>query len=85
MEVPIGTQGVGFDRLDLDDFLDDYIRTHGKRPARERREGEQWRGERKVWGVSSSGGASGLSISESEDAEFARAVERATGKRPKKS
>jgi hypothetical protein len=32
-EIPIGTQGVGFDRLELDAWVDDYIARNG-RPAR---------------------------------------------------
>ena len=32
-EIPIGTQGIGFDRLALDSWVDDYIARNG-RPAR---------------------------------------------------
>ncbi|SUQ35591.1 Uncharacterised protein [Legionella maceachernii] len=32
MEIPIGNQGVAFDRLDLDAWVDDYIHCSG-RPA----------------------------------------------------
>ena len=32
-EVPIGAQGIGFDRLELDAWVDDYITRNG-RPAR---------------------------------------------------
>jgi hypothetical protein len=31
-EIPIGKQGVGFDRLELDAWLDEYV-THNGRPA----------------------------------------------------
>jgi len=42
-EISIGTQGVGFDRLEIDDLLDDYIAVHVKRPAVRREETKPWR------------------------------------------
>jgi hypothetical protein len=32
VEIPIGTQGIAFDRLDLDAWAEDYIRRNGRRP-----------------------------------------------------
>lgn len=31
-EIPIGTQGIAFDRLELDSWIDDYIECNGRRP-----------------------------------------------------
>ena len=36
-EIPIGKQGIGFDRLELDAWVDDYMSRNG-RPTRERRQ-----------------------------------------------
>jgi len=44
-EIPIGTQGVGFDRVEIDMLLDDYIASRGKRPAG-KEENKPWRGVR---------------------------------------
>jgi hypothetical protein len=38
-EIPIGVQGVAFDRLDLDAWADDYIRRNGRAPGRK---GDSW-------------------------------------------
>jgi hypothetical protein len=32
-EVPMGVQGVAFDRLDLDAWVDEYVRRNGRAPA----------------------------------------------------
>jgi len=79
-EIPIGSQGIAFDRIDLDDWADEYIRCNG-RPAEEKGgKKKPWRKERQ--GVSSRGKASGISTRSSEEEEFARAVERATSRKP---
>jgi hypothetical protein len=69
-EIPIGSQGIGFDRLDLDAWADDYKSRNG-RPGR-------WKGD-KSWDAkkcqASSGGAtSGISIRSSAGGEFVRAL-----------
>ena len=69
-EVPIGKQGVGFDRLELDAWLDDYIARNG-RPAQK---GIQ-RWDANGYPASSSGPAFGTSISGSKGGEFARALD----------
>jgi hypothetical protein len=33
ISVPIGKQGIAFDRLDLDKWIDEYKQSHGRRPA----------------------------------------------------
>ncbi len=77
-EVPVGTQGIGFDRLELDAWFEDYVSRNG-RPAR--------KGSR-IWDANkspaSSGGLeSGTSTSESAGGEFARALERLKLKKQK--
>ena len=83
IEIPIGDQGIAFDRLDLDAWAEDYKSRNG-RPAQ------------KVLGVdtcqkpnknahraSSRGMGYGTSTSKSEAAAFAKALERATCGKPK--
>jgi hypothetical protein len=69
-EVPIGTQGIGFDRLELDAWVDDYIARNG-RPAQK---GVNTWDAGKSQG-SSSGMGSGTSTSASVGGEFAKALE----------
>ena len=69
-EVPIGRQGVGFDRLELDAWFEDYKFRNG-RPARKGAI---------IWDASKypvllSGPASGTSTNASSGGEFARALE----------
>ena len=69
-EVPIGKQGIGFDRLELDAWFEDYKSRNG-RPARK---GVN------AWDASKypallSGPASGTSTNASSGGEFARALE----------
>ena len=77
-EVPIGTQGIGFDRLDLDAWFEDYKSRNG-RPAR--------KGER-TWDAntslaSSCGPGSGTSTSTSSGGEFAKALAQLNSRKPK--
>src|SRR4051794_38372139 len=58
-QVPIGHQGVAFDRLELDDWADDHIRRNG-RPGRLHGERQWDESERRA---SSNGMASGTSRS----------------------
>ncbi len=69
-EVPIGKQGVGFDRLELDAWLDDYIARNG-RPAQK---GIQ-RWDANGYRASSSVPAFGTSTSGSSGGEFAKALD----------
>jgi len=72
-EVPIGTQGIGFDRLELDAWFEDYKSRNG-RPARK---GETtW--DANTSPASSRGQVSGTSTSASAGGEFARALEQLT-------
>ena len=75
-EVPIGTQGIGFDRLELDAWFEDYKNCNG-RPARK---GETpW--DANKYPASSAGQASGMSTSTSVGGEFAKALEQVKSKR----
>jgi hypothetical protein len=76
-ELPIGAQGIGFDRLELDAWFEDYKSRNG-RPAR--------RGER-TWDAneypaSSCGMGSGTSTSASSGGEFAEALAQLSSKKP---
>jgi len=76
-EIPIGKQGIAFDRLDLDAWVDEYIACNG-RPGR--KGGKQpWRKEKH--GGSSCGRGSGISTSSSEEDEFAKALEQASSRK----
>ena len=76
-EIPIGFQGVAFDRLELDAWADDYMARNG-RPGRPQG-GRLW-GERE-YRAYDNGTASGISTNASAGGEFARAVEQLTSKR----
>jgi len=80
VEVPIGSQGIAFDRLDLDAWVDHYIECNG-RPGKQKGGKEPWRKETHV--VSLREAKFGTSTRESEESAFARALERATSKKPK--
>lgn len=73
IEIPIGSQGIGFDRLDLDAWFDDYKLGNGRQANRKGGEA-QWR-TRKVRVVSTRSGTRGTSTRGSEEEEFARALE----------
>ena len=68
-EIPIGTQGVGFDRHDLDAWADDYKRRNG-RPAR--KGDTTW--DANEYPASSCGPAFGTSTRSSSGGEFAKAL-----------
>jgi hypothetical protein len=78
--IPIGTQGIAFDRLDLDSWADDYKSRNGHPAAQPERE-KPW--ETKERRVSPNEAGSGISISSSEEHAFARALEQATSGKPK--
>src|SRR5262245_25429114 len=75
-EVPVGTQGVGFDRLELDRWIEDYIARNG-RPAR--KGASTW--DASTSPASSCGPASGTSTNASAGGEFARALEQLTSRK----
>ena len=77
-EIPIGKQGVGFDRHDLDAWADDYKRRNG-RPAR--KGDKTW--DANEYPASSCGPASGTSTRSSSGGEFARALAQVSSKKRK--
>jgi predicted DNA-binding transcriptional regulator AlpA len=79
MEMPIGSQGVGFDRLDLDAWVDEYKAANG-RPGKQKGGKDPWRKE-KVFRDSSKGVRSGISTKWSEEEEFANLVKLRTSKK----
>jgi hypothetical protein len=78
-EIPIGIQGIGFDRLELDAWLDEYKSRNG-RPGRSKGV-KSW--DASEFPASSSGPASGMSTNASVGGEFAKAVEQLTSKKRK--
>ena len=79
-EVPIGTQGIGFDRLELDAWFEDYKSRNG-RPAR--KGSSTW--DASKYPASSCEPGSGMSTNASAGGEFARALEQLTSKKQKGS
>ncbi|MHB8202568.1 MAG: hypothetical protein ACYDHG_02555 [Desulfomonilaceae bacterium] len=77
-EIPIGTQGIAFDRLDIDAFADDYKRRNG-RPGKKKGEKEPWREEKHA--DSSRRAIYGTLTKSSEVIEFEKALEQATSRR----
>jgi hypothetical protein len=82
IEIPIGKQGVAFDRLDLDAWADQYRDREGRPGAKVEKEIAQWDGpERQGSGVTRVR-ASGGSTSGSEDmAAFTKALAVVTSKK----
>jgi hypothetical protein len=77
-EVPIGTQGIAFDRLELDAWFEDYKSCNG-RPAQK---GEHaWDANESP--ASFSGPESGTSTNASSGGEFAKALAQLASKKPK--
>lgn len=80
-EIPMGSQGIAFDRLDLDAWVDDYIQCSGRPVATERRSLELW-DEKERQGCKSVA-ASGVLTKRSSDDDFAKALVLTTSKRRK--
>ena len=76
-ELRIGTQGVAFDRLELDAWADDYVQRNG-RPGQPIG-GLTWDEEGPPDSISATG--SGTSTSSSEERAFAKALANATSRR----
>jgi hypothetical protein len=77
-EIPIGKQGVGFDRLELDDWVDEYITRNG-RP----RKGVRTWDAREIPASSCEPGF-GTSTRSSSGGEFARALAQLDSKKQKR-
>lgn len=78
-EIPIGKQGIAFDRLDLDAWADDYKKCNG-RPGKAMKGGKPW--DAKQRRASFSGAKSGTSTRGSEVSEFEKALAQATSRKP---
>ena len=81
--IPIGSQGVVFDRLDLDAWVEEYKATHG-RPGRNEKGGKaEYQGKRRrVSGKEAMCGGFGSTW---EGKRFAKALEQAKSKKRKES
>lgn len=69
-EIPIGSHGVGFDRVELDAWLDEYVARNG-RPGQ--KGANQW--DANACQASSRGRGRGISTKLSSGGEFAKALE----------
>jgi hypothetical protein len=78
-EIKIGTQGIAFDRLELDAWFDDYKNRVGK-PGTQKQPLEKQTWQRKQPG-SQKGTASGTSIKSSKEKDFMKALAQATSKK----
>ena len=76
-EFPIGKQGIGFDRLELDAWVDDYMPRNG-RPRRSKGD-KTW--DANEYPASSCGPTSGISTRSSSGEEFAEALGLVSSKR----
>lgn len=79
-EIKIGIQGIAFDRLDLDAWVDEMKNRIGK-PANKTLEQKTW--DVKKYPASSKGAKSTTSIKQSEETAFAAALAQAISKKPK--
>src|SRR3984893_8340074 len=77
--LPIGVQGVAFDRLDLDRWADDYKSRNGHPAALSERK-KPWETKRRQ--VSQNAVGFGISTSCSEVSAFGRALQQATSRKP---
>ena len=78
--IPIGRQGIAFDRIDLDAWVDEYKSRNG-RPGKAMGGKPTW--DRKFHQDSSKGAISGTSKKQSVEEEFKKALERATSRKRK--
>ncbi|QBR84663.1 hypothetical protein E3983_09990 [Legionella israelensis] len=80
-ELSIGTQGIAFDRLDLDAWVDDYIQCSDRPAASNRRSLEIW--DESARQESTKKVVTGKSTKNSLDTDFAKALVLATSKKRK--
>ncbi len=78
--IPIGKQGIAFDRIDLDAWAEQYKSCNG-RPAKAMKGGKQW--DAKHHRASLSEAVSGISRKQSDEREFSEALALATSRKPK--
>ena len=80
-EIPIGSQGIAFDRLDLDAWVDDYKRCSGRPAANEQRRKETWDENERQGFINAV--MRGTLIKRSSANDFAKALALASSKRQK--
>jgi hypothetical protein len=84
--VPIGVQGIAYDRIDLDDWWEDYKSRNGQPGALYHKGEAQWENECQVSTAGRTSPAVCGTLTKSSTANaFAKAVERATKKKRKGS
>ena len=76
-EIPIGEQGIAFDRIDLDEWIDEY-KTRNGRPGQLKGD-TTWDGQKRQ--ASTNVVTSGTSTNKSEATDFAKALAKSTSKR----
>jgi len=76
-EIPVGKQGIAFDRLELEDWVDQYKSRNG-RPGQPKGE-RPWDAKERQGSLK--GPVSGISTKKSTDGVFAKAVEQITSKK----
>lgn len=82
-KIQIGVQGVGYDRFEIDEALDDYIARYGRAPKKGKEEHNQCKNEEPP--VSGKLMGSGISTKPSTVRDFAKAARRAKSTKQKKS
>jgi hypothetical protein len=80
IEIPIGSQGIAFDRLDLDDWFNQYKSGNG-RPGKKAQGAKLW--DKEFPQGSGNVAKRGTSGNRSEVSEFEKAVEQATSRKLK--
>ncbi len=78
VEIPIGKQGIGFDRLDLDAWFEEYKNRNG-RPGKRKGAKKPWDARKSLGSLTEKGYGTSTKLSEEE--EFAKALELATSKK----
>jgi hypothetical protein len=81
--IPIGTQGIAFDRLDLDAWADEHKSRNG-RPAAQSERSKPWDTATDERQGSSFVEEPGTSTKSSTESAFAKALARATSRKPKR-
>jgi hypothetical protein len=76
-EIPMGEQGIAFDRFELDDWVDEYISAHGRQASS--KGVNSWQGRKPQ--VSSNDPAYGTSTNVSTEGAFAKALEQVSLKK----
>ena len=78
IEIPIGKQGIGFDRLDLDAWFEEYKSRNG-RPGKRKGVNKPWDAKTYLGSLTEKGYGTSTKLFEEE--EFAKALELATSKK----